>query len=161
MGLVPVTSGVSVLMKLQSLIVVIALAVSGCATSPVPLSVALPVPADRLLAFQQDAPDTSATIEVVRDSGMMGGGCYTAFYISGVLAARINTGEKATFHLKPGEYVLRYTLDPQGRGLCHDTKHKHWTEHETSLRKGQTKHFRLSADANGKLDIQRAEGVAH
>ena len=91
---------------------------------------------------------------------MIGGGCFNAFYINGTLAARIATSETAEFHVVPGEIVLRYGRDPQGRALCH-VNQSNWTQHETIMRPNETKFFRLATDANGRNLIERGEDVAH
>ena len=139
----------------NALAAVAALLIAGCATTPTASETAAPVPPDRLLAYQQTAED-DGSIVVIRDAGMLGGGCHYAFSIDGELAARIAPSESATFHVSPGEHVLRYGRDPQGRGLC-GMGQTEWTQRETLIEQGQTKRFRLSLDANGKGDIQRAD----
>lgn len=145
-------------MKVSYLILLPLLTLAGCATTPVSPSSALPAPAERLLAFQEAAPSPSGTLVVTRDKGFGGGGCYYSFYINDVLAARLATSETAKFNVAAGELVLRSGRDPQGRALC-GTLQDEWTQRETILRDGETKYFRLSIDANGKTDIQRADPV--
>jgi hypothetical protein len=75
------------------------------------------VPADRLLAFQDQAPGT-ARVEVTRDAGFMGGGCYLALMYGGKLIGRFDPEEHATFWLPVGKVDLAAAPDPLGRGLC-------------------------------------------
>lgn len=134
----------------------LALLVSGCATTPVPMSAAKQVPTDRLLAFQVATDDKTAIVTVIRDEGFIGSGCYYAVHINGVIAARLDVAEHARFYLEPGEILLRAGRDPQGEGLC-GLGLNDWTQRETFLKPGEQKAFRLSIDANGKLDIMRSD----
>ncbi|WP_157572301.1 hypothetical protein [Nevskia soli] len=139
-----------------TLIVCTALALSACATTPVSLDAAKQTPAERVLAFQQPPSGTPSSIVVTRDKGFLGGGCYYALLINGTLAARFDTGETAKFFMEPGEILLRAGRDPEGKALC-AAGQDDWTQRETVLHPQETKYFRLSIDANGKTDIQRAE----
>lgn len=138
-----------------ALVLLLALLSAGCATKPVAPSSAQPVPSDRLLAFQ--APSAEAgTLIVTRDSGFLGGGCFTGLMINGQLAGRFAAEETATFHVPAGELLFRYGTDPQGRGLC-GVGQDHWTQRESSISAGETKKFRLSLSPDGIPDIQRAD----
>lgn len=128
----------------------------GCATTPIVPTAAKPAPTERILAFQQKTPSTTATLIVTRDEGFLGGGCYYSLAINGTLAARLDVGETSRFFLEPGEILLRVGRDPQGRGLC-SAGQEYWTQRETILRPGEIKYFRLLIDANGATDIQRSE----
>jgi hypothetical protein len=134
------------------------LVLAGCASTPVSPSNAKQIPSERLLAFQEMTPERTATLVVTRDQGIVGGGCYYSFVLNGMHAARFGVGESARFHVSPGELLLRAGRDLMGRGLC-GTGKEHWTQRETVLRPGETKTFRLSIDANGEADIQRADPV--
>jgi len=131
----------------------------GCATTPMSASQATPVASDRVLAFQESSSAASGTLIVTRDQGFLGGGCYYGFFINDILAARFDVAETAKFQVQPGELVLRSGRDPEGRALC-GAGQQEWTQRETILRDGETKYFRLSIDANGKTDIQRADPVS-
>lgn len=132
------------------------LAVTGCATTPVPFAAAKQAPAERLLAFQAKPANPSGTLYVTRDAGFLGGGCYYAVSINGTTAARLDVGEKSAFFVSPGEILIRAGRDPQGKALC-ALGQDDWTQRDTLIRENETKYFRLSIDANGKTDIQRAE----
>lgn len=129
---------------------------AGCATTPVPLSQAKQVPADRLLAFQGGITGPSAKLSVTRDAGFLGGGCYLALVINGKLAARFDTGEVANFDIAPGEVLLRVGGDPLGKGMCAIGQSNYWTQRETILHPDETKYFRLTI-SDGGMDIHRAE----
>lgn len=134
----------------------IALALTGCATTPVPATSAKQAPAERVLAFQTKLEGPSGKLIVTRDEGFLGGGCFYALSINGIVAARLDVGETSAFFVSPGEVLLRAGRDPQGKALC-ALGQDEWTQRETLVRDKETKYFRLSIDMNGKTDIQRAD----
>ena len=134
----------------------IALALTGCATTPVPATSAKQAPAERVLAFQTKLEGPSGKLIVTRDEGFLGGGCFYALSINGIVAARLDVGETSAFFVSPGEVFLRAGRDPQGKALC-ALGQDEWTQRETLVRDKETKYFRLSIDMNGKTDIQRAD----
>lgn len=146
-------------MKLILGLLAIAIGLTGCATTPADHSRASPVPQDRLTAFQSPLSGESGTLILTRDKGFLGSGCYYGFYINDTLAARIDNSETATFIVPTGEIVLRAGRDPGGRALCGLGKQE-WTQRETIIRDKEHKFFRMSIDANGKTDIQRADPVS-
>jgi len=131
---------------------------NGCASIPVPISEAKQVPPDRILAFQTPTSDKNAVLTMIRDQGMPGSGCYYAVSINGILAARLAPTEFARLYTEPGEILIRYGRDPQGKGLCGSFEGiDNWTQRETFLKPGEQKSFRLTIDGEGKTDIQRFE----
>jgi hypothetical protein len=128
---------------------------AGCATTPVSSNNAKEAPPERLLAFQEKLLSPSGILTVTRDVGFLGSGCFYAVSINGITAARLDVGEKSTFYVSPGEVVLRAGRDPEGKALC-GLGQDEWTQRETLLRSDEKKYFRMSIDANGKSDIQRA-----
>lgn len=134
----------------------IAIALTGCATTPIPSTMAKPAPPDRLLAFQMKPSEPFGTLTITRDVGHIGSACFYAISINGTLAARLDVAEKATFYVTPGEVLLRSGSDLYGKGLCSHDKNV-WTQRETQLKPGETKYFRMSIDENGKTDIQRSD----
>lgn len=131
----------------------IALALTGCATTPVPATSAKQAPADRVLAFQTKPEGPSGKLIVTRDEGFLGGGCFyalsIALSINGTVAARLDVGETSAFFVSPGEVLLLAGRDPQGKALC-ALGQDEWTQRETLVRDKETKYFRLSIDMNGK-----------
>jgi hypothetical protein len=94
---------------------------SGCTvfvrTNQVSAISAARVPANRVLTFQEKLPN-SFVLQVTRDEGFMGGGCYIGLEIEGYLAGRFDTGETATFYLPTSTPKISVVPDPFGRGLC-------------------------------------------
>lgn len=89
-------------MKLFIAVVAVVL-LAGCATSPVPVNNADPVPSSRLYAFNGKS---EAQLLVTRDSGLYGSGCNYRLYIDGTLAAEFASGEVAWFGVKAGKHIL-------------------------------------------------------
>ena len=140
-------------MKMTIVCAALACAVlAGCATSAVPVADAVPVPADRVLAFRSPS-DGKATLVVIRDRGFAGSACFSSFAVNGVLAARIGPSERVELIVPAGELLLRVGRDPQGSGLC--AMNEQWVQRETILRPGERKTFRLSLSANGQMDVMR------
>lgn len=129
---------------------------AGCATTPVSPAQASAVPASRLYSFQQPTSPDSGSLVVTRDQGFIGSACYYALFINDTLAARYGQSEGATFYVEPGEVLLKYGRDPKGKALCGTSKDQ-WSELETIIKPKQTKHFRLTIDANGRPVVQRAD----
>lgn len=94
---------------------------SGCTafvrTNQVSATAAQQVPADRVLAFQ-DKQLNSFVLQVTRDEGFLGGGCYIGLEIEGSLAGRFDTAETATFYLPTSTPKMSVIPDPLGKGLC-------------------------------------------
>lgn len=131
-------------------------AIAGCSTTPTPLVKATPAGPERLLAFQPKTEETSAKLIVTRDRGFTRSGCNLTLSIDSVLAARLKTGQTATFYLKPGEHLLRASKDSERRGLCALDKQRGSTS-ETLLRPGETKSYWLTVDVGGAISVQRSE----
>lgn len=134
----------------------LAVSLVGCAhlSTPTAVSKATPAPPDRLIAFQAGGGTKDAsTIVVVRDEGLFGGRCFHGIWINGVLAARLEPSEIATFYVAPGDYVL--TVGNVGTGSSPCDAHKDRIHRETTVRAGQRKIFRALWSTNdGIPDIQ-------
>ena len=102
---------------MRILIAAVAVAMlAGCASSAISVRDAKPVPTDELYAFQSKPSGESGKVTVVRDSGAVGSGCDIVVYVDGRKAAKIGTGQRATFFLPPGSPSLGAGL--AGSGLC-------------------------------------------
>lgn len=134
--------------------ILVALAVvglAGCAThAPRPNELRV-APADRLLAFQ-DPAGGDATLIVTRDRGFLGGGCYLAVFIDGKESARLDTGERAMFHVPSGHHVLG-TWNA-GKALCGYRQGRDRRETDASVASGETRRYRILIDASGSLTLE-------
>lgn len=132
-------------------IVSITLLLTGCATTPTPLSQALPTPEDRIYYRATDGKPT-ATVVFVRDSGFAASGVYQHLTINEEPGAAIDVGEKATLRLPAGEYVFAVTpTDPFGTFAPYAI--------DLRLEAGKTYFYRILTDGNNMdTRIQRVLG---
>ena len=128
----------------------------GCATSPPPKGEIIPVPQERVFAFQNALKEKSGTIVVTRDKVSTGSLCFTALWIDSILAVRLDSSERVRFIVPIGEHVLRAGKDPEGRGLCAFVMDAS-SQRETVIRENETKYFRFITPDTGVPDIQRAD----
>ncbi|KQN63619.1 hypothetical protein [Erwinia sp. Leaf53] len=125
------------------------LALAGCSSSAVPVDKAKTATADRAFKFQ--APKKGdAQLTVVRDSGIVGSGCYAAIFINGQKSALLNASEKVTFSLPGGEYEVGAAFD--GAALCSVGKERQ--ERTVTLSTDQKKIVRVYSDSDANLDIK-------
>jgi hypothetical protein len=92
------------------------LALGGCATSPMRVSEARPVPASEMYAIKSQGTQDPGRLTIFRDDGFDGAGCDVVFYIDGQRAAKIGPGQKASFVLPAGKVNLGAGLAESG--LC-------------------------------------------
>lgn len=133
-----------------------ALILTGCATTtkPTPANEAKQAPASRVLAFQAKPNGQYGKIVVTRDTGMVGSLCTYAVRINKIAAARLEQGEVVVFNVPAGEVLLQSGRDTEAKGPC-GMGSINPTVRETILKDGETKHFRLTINAEGVTDIQR------
>lgn len=130
-------------MKLIVGVLAVAL-LAGCASSAIPVSQADPVPRDELYAFQTKPVGQSGKVTVVRDSGMVGSGCDIVVYVDGRKAAKIGTGQRASFYLPPGNPSIGAGL--AGSGLCGGAAIRTIS---ANVQSGKESLYRISGDMSG------------
>jgi hypothetical protein len=120
-------------------LVLIALYLTACATSPVKVSESQQVSPDRLLsgysALAQPSP-SKAKVVVIRDAGMLGAGAPARLSVDGAPVARLWPGKRVEFYVASGEHILGVSPDPQLTGAL--------TENSFSFTPGRTYYFRIS-----------------
>ncbi|WP_417635539.1 hypothetical protein [Citrobacter freundii] len=131
---------------LLPLITIPVLLLSACSSRPVSVTDAKPAPQARVFKYQTSAP---TTLVVMRDKGMIGAGCDASIFINGETVAKLETGEKATFHLDAGQWIVGASLE--GTGLCALNPARQ--ERETITKAGETKVFRVFTSNAGDIDI--------
>lgn len=117
-------------MKRFALFCLIPALLTGCATRAITLADAVAVPPDQVYAYNQPIDGPSGTIVVIRDTGLVAGRCPLAFYVNGVLAAHVNTGETATLTVPAGDHILGTAI--AGQGMCaweDEGRHRRETAH--------------------------------
>ncbi|MCP1647295.1 hypothetical protein [Pseudomonas nitroreducens] len=117
---------------------------AGCSTSQTSADSADPVPDARVL--YRGAGD--ASVQITRDSGFLGSGCYMGVFWNGKLAARIGSGETVKLSVSAGENLIGMGSDPDGNGLC-AIDGLAMREVPANLRSGENKRFRISGDGSG------------
>lgn len=122
---------------------------SGCASDAVPVKQAITAPSERILNYQ-DSSKSDSSITIVRDSGMVGGGCYITVFLNGERVAKLDTKEKATFYINSGEWIVG--AGHEGKGLCSSGKERQ--ERDFTIKPGERKHLRVFTDNNGNVDIK-------
>lgn len=130
---------------LLPLITIPVLLLSACSSRPVSVADAKPAP-QWVFKYQTSAP---TTLVVMRDKGMIGAGCDASIFINGETVAKLETGEKATFHLDAGQWIVGASLE--GTGLCALNPARQ--ERETITKAGETKVFRVFTSNAGDIDI--------
>lgn len=133
----------------KTLLVLMLFALSGCSTSAVSIRDAKSAPPERVLKFKAHS-DGDAKLTVIRDSGMIAGGCYAAIFINREKVALINPSEKVTFSLPAGEYEVGAAID--GAGFCSVGKDRQ--ERTVNLREKQEKAVRIYSDGEANLDVK-------
>ncbi len=130
---------------MRILIAAVAVAMlAGCASTAISVRDAKPVPADEVYAFQSKPVGDSGKITVVRDSGAVGSGCDIVVYVDGRKAAKIGTGQRATFYLPPGSPNLGAGL--AGSGLCAGAAIRTIA---ATVHSGKESLYRISGDIGG------------
>lgn len=122
---------------------------SGCATEAVLPSQAKLAPTDRLLKFQRSIAPDDSTLIVVRDKGYLGSGCYAGVYLNDQKSAILDPGEKATFHLPPGEWSV--AVKGEGKMCVSDSVP---VGNYVRLTRGETKAVRIFSAPSGNIDVR-------
>ncbi|MFV0453487.1 MAG: 3-isopropylmalate dehydratase [Pseudomonas sp.] len=110
----------------------------------------VPVPADRVLAYQQPV-DNSGEVVVTRDFGWRGGGCYIALMIDRELAARVHVGEVVRLQVPAGQRIVSIGTDPLDDTLCGKLRLRR--EKLAQVEAGQTLEYRIIVDNQIGFDI--------
>ena len=139
------------MLKTTAAAVLVAL-LTGCSTSAVSFDQAKPVPGDRVMAYGKKPAGPYGTIQVSRDTGFVGGGCFVAIHVDGRPVARIDTGEAVSLFVPAGDHLVGLGADERGSGLCSFSGSL--KEQSATLKAGQVKRFRIGGDTNVGLDIR-------
>lgn len=139
---------------MRLLLAALPLLLVGCSSWKPDAEYIRPVPEDRLLGYQQ-AHAWGGQIEVTRDFGGMGSGCYIAVLVDRQLAARIGVGERASFQVPVGTRVLGIGIDPLDDTLC--GKGRLRRELAVKVEAGSQQQFRIISQNRGGFDILAVE----
>ncbi|HFX3348057.1 TPA: hypothetical protein ACRMKO_000285 [Pseudomonas aeruginosa] len=120
------------------------MALVGCSTNQTSAENAERVPASRV--SYSGSGDSS--VQITRDSGALGSGCYLGIFWDGQLAARIGSGETVRLSVPSGEHLVGMGDDPHGNGLCAIGGNA-MREVPANLKPGQNRRYRVSGDMGG------------
>ena len=109
-----------------------------------------PVPADRLLGYQQPL-EQGGQLSVNRDFGGMGAGCYVAVLVDRKVAARIGVGELVRFQVPVGTRVLGIDINEMDDTLCGMGRLRR--ELAVKVQPGTQQDFRIVSDNRKGFDI--------
>lgn len=128
------------------------LALAGCSSWQAAPQDIKPVPEERLRGYQSPVANGGEFV-VTRDFGIRGGGCYVAVMVDRMLAARIHVGEQVRLYVPAGMRIVSIESDPEDDTLC--GKGRLLREKAAQVERGETMHFRISADNRIGFDIQQ------
>ncbi|ABP80570.1 hypothetical protein [Stutzerimonas stutzeri] len=130
------------------------LSLAGCSSWQPDAEDIEPVPAERVLAYQQPL-ENGGEVVVTRDFGLRGGGCYIAVLIDRQLAARIHVGEVVRFQVPAGARIVSIGTDPLDDTLCGKLSLRR--EKLAQVQAGQTLEYRVISDNRIGFDIIAVE----
>ncbi|HFP1195314.1 TPA: hypothetical protein ACHKE7_004954, partial [Escherichia coli] len=110
------------------------------------ISKAKDAPQSRIFKYQ--TPHESS-LTIVRDKGLVGSACNASIFINGETAAKLEPGEKATFYLNEGEWIVGTSIESSG--LCAFNPSR--MEREIKLKQGDSKTYRVFTTWDGTMDI--------
>ncbi|MFP6850228.1 MAG: 3-isopropylmalate dehydratase [Pseudomonas sp.] len=126
------------------------LLLAGCSSWKATPEHVKPVPAERLLGYQ-DALGQGGELLINRDFGGMGSGCYVAVLVDRKVAARIGVGEQVRFQVPAGTRVLSIGIDEMDDTLC--GKGRLRRELAVKVQPGSQQDFRIVSDNRKGFDI--------
>lgn len=125
-------------------VAVAAMVLVGCSSNAIPLSQATQVPADKIYAFQVKPAGDSGKVTVLRDGGMFGSGCDMLIYFDGKRAAKLSTGQKASFYLPSGNTNIGVGYSESG--ICTGPAIRTIA---ATVSAGKERAYRISSDGTG------------
>ncbi|MGV7093796.1 hypothetical protein [Siccibacter turicensis] len=116
----------------------------GCSSEPVRPDQAKDIsPATDFVAKPGTVPLT-----IIRDKSYVAGGCAITAFVNGHPVAKLETSEKVTAFVKPGNIIVGAAF--KGKGLCSGAAIK---EREFNVTDGQPRNLRIFIDQSGNVDV--------
>jgi hypothetical protein len=129
------------------LVVALTISITGCVnmteTARTPQASAKPVPAERILAFQENNPGTARVI-VTRDTGILAAVCYFGVQVGDTVIGRFDRGETAQFFVPAGQTSMAAVADPLGNGTCSSSLQLSPVFEKHFLKAGDVYNFRIN-----------------
>jgi len=129
-------------------ILIVGMAIPGCATTPIPNTVATMAPASQILdnSYFKAEPEL-VEVTVKRDSGIIGSACSSRIFVDGKPVANINVSEKIVLYLTKTDHML----GAWPNGICGGGM----SEVRTNLISGSPASFRVGYGSNGDFFINQ------
>lgn len=128
---------------LATCLAVVCIALTGCATAPMPTASARPgVNLNRAITT---ATPGAGRIVVKRDTGFMGSGCTHRIHLDGEPVAEVRSGQAVSLYVSPGEHVV----SAAATGICDGI-----SEATVTVQLGKTRSLRSGYDGNGNIRLQ-------
>jgi len=129
-------------------ILIVGMAISGCATIPIPNAAATMAPASQILDNSYfKAGSELVEVTVKRDSGIGGSACSSRIFVDGKPVANINVSEKIVLYLTKTEHML----GAWPNGICGGSM----SEVRADLRSGSPASLRVGYGSNGDFFINQ------
>jgi hypothetical protein len=133
-------------------IILAAILLPGCATTPTPTAEVKPVTGSQILApnYFQRSDANQVEVLIKRDRGFSGGGTGIVFHIDGKPVAKLGAGEGATIYLPPGHYLFGVlpTVNFLGAHSLLET--------EANVSAGTPQHYRIYTSSGGDMSFHIA-----
>lgn len=139
----------------QFLLIMSVLLLAGCSSVP-NKGEQQPVPEDRVKAYQQPY-ELAGIIQIDRDIGYIGGGCYVAVLIDREVVARIGVGETARFHVPAGRHIVGVGIDKEDDTLCGYGRLNREVPNQVMVHPGETVYFNIVSEASSGFDIRQRQ----
>ncbi|PKH18310.1 hypothetical protein CIG19_21185 [Enterobacterales bacterium CwR94] len=128
----------------RTLLAIFALALSGCSTTPVSVNMAKEVNASPTFKMVNGG----VPLTIVRDRGFVAGGCAITAFINGEKVASLETGQKVTVYISPGDITVGAGFI--GAGLCSGPPKR---ERDFTVKIQTPKTLRIFLDQSANVDI--------
>lgn len=128
----------------NALLLFFVISLVGCSTEPVNPNYAKEVSPKASFGKKENR----VPVTIVRDKGFIGGGCAITTFIDGKPVAELNTSEKVTAYVNPGEVIVGAGF--MGKVICSGAPKK---EREFIVRENTPRFLRVFIDQSGNVDI--------
>lgn len=138
---------------IATLFAVTVFALVGCGTTATPITQAIEVPPDRVMAKASVSSSNPAMLTLVRDTGLHGAEHVFEFWVNGQQIAELKAGEKLTTAVEPGPVFLEIRMFNILGKIAP-------AQVETTFLPGATYVYRAGLDAAPSLHLARDLGLS-
>ena len=140
---------------LQACVLLTALGLGGCATTPVTFSASQQIPVTQVLdaAMQQPSPSRTERVLLIRDKGFLGSFVKAAIAVDGKKLAVLAPSQRVAFYLSPGHHM--FTVG-QVKNILHEPKGETYVD----IKAGGPNNFRLRLIPGNGPKIERSTQIS-